>query len=350
MWTLSDKEGTERLIHAYLTKVEKHFPGWLEKKDAKQEEILSQIEERIQETAENISEEKKITESSVKHAISQIGTPKSVLREYIQRGTPKIFITEEWWPYYKKWMIGIAAVVILLHIASFLFNLFMGRMMEAFSSLNIFTSLLVVAFVITSVFVGLSIEGFLPEDFNLQPEAPPERTLREGIPAFPELKPLKSVIKPKEQLAGGVFAYIFAGFLLLLPSLQLGELIHPDFMFILRLVALLVIVEGTNSIVRGSIGTEAVTGQQIGFLVEGLLRIASIPVLVLILQRPDIFPILYYSSDLNQWMRRQIPTEYYPVFQNIIIVFIVIQVILVIYTVYKAGTLEKYKFYSQMKE
>lgn len=347
---MNEKEDTKRLVREYLTQVEEQFPGWLEKKEEKEEEILSEIEDRIYETAKNISEQGKVTETSVKNAIRQLGPPKSVVREYTQRGTPKVFITEEWWPYYKKWMLASAIVVIILHITSFLYNLFKGRIMEAFSFLNIFSSLLVVCFVITFVFVMLSMEGYLPEDFNLQPELVPEQEYEEDILQIPELKPLTSIIKPKEELVSGFFACVFSSFLLLMPYLQIGESIHPDFIFILQLGGLLFLAGGVNSVVRGSIGTEAVTGQQIGFFVESLLKIASIPVLMLILQRPEIFPIIYYSSERNQLMSRQIPTEYYHIFQNIIIVFIAIQAILVIYTVYKAGTLEKYKFFERMKK
>ncbi|NIQ07804.1 MAG: hypothetical protein GWO20_19425 [Candidatus Korarchaeota archaeon] len=346
---MDDKNPTETLVDKYMERVKKNLPGWLKTKEEKRAEILAEVEQQIWETAEELSETRKVTEDSVRRALVQLGSPKNILKEYQQRGTPKVYISEEWWPYYKSWMIGAFIVVTLLHVAAFLYNVFMVSVEGALASLNLYVSLFWMFTVITVIFVVLSTEGFLPKDLNLHPKKPWKKEKVEGLPISPEIgRPLKPILKPTEVIVGGIFSCIFGGLFFLLPHLTIGVLIHPDFYLILRLGGVIIIAEGINDIGRGILGNEAITGQQMTLIVSAILKIAAIPVLFLILRRPEIFPIIYYSGDAGKWSNMQIPNEYYKAFQNIFGLIIIIQIVLAIYSIYKAGTLEKYKLWQEV--
>lgn len=346
---MDDKPPRETLVDKYMERVKKKLPGWLGNNKEKRTEILAEIEQRIWEKAKENSETRKATEDSVRRTLVQLGSPKNILKEYKQRGTPKVYISEEWWPYYTTWMIGAFIVVTLLYVAAFLYNVFMVNVEGALASLNLYVSLFWMFTVITIIFVVLSMEGFLPGDLNLHPKKPRKKEKIEGLSISPEIgKPLKFILKPTEVIVGGIFSCIFGGLFVLLPHLTIGGLIHPDFYLILRLGGVIIVAEGINDIGRGILGNEAITGQQMTLIVSAILKIAAIPVLFLILRRPEIFPIIYYSGDAGKWSSMQIPNEYYKAFQNIFGLIIIIQIVIAIYSVYKAGTLERHKLWQEV--
>jgi hypothetical protein len=101
----------EKTIKEYLKEVKAKLPDWLkEKKEHK--DILAELEEHIWSKAEELSETGNPTESSVKSAISHMGTPESIAKEYKRRGTPKVYITEEMWPLYTKVLLIVFSVIV----------------------------------------------------------------------------------------------------------------------------------------------------------------------------------------------------------------------------------------------
>lgn len=331
----------KELVNTYLKRVKKHLPGWLKKDIEEQRKIFAQIEEEIWKKAEDLAETEEPTEKSVRLALVQMGTPREALKEYKRRGTPKVYITEEWWPYYKKWMIGTLVFVVFLHVVSFLYHLFVDSLTAALASLNIYASIGGTFIVITVIFTVFSMEGYLPEDFNLKTKPLHKRSPYGISPDTGEM--VKPIVKPTESIIGGIATVIFGGIIAIVPFLSISSLIHPDFFLILHLGGSLMILEGVTEISRGLLGNERVTGQQSMFIISAGLNIASIPVIYMILQRPEIFPLLYYSADTNAWANLQIPLEYYQTFQNIFVIIIFLQILSATYTIYKAGALEKYK-------
>ena len=91
----------EKLINEFLKDVKTKLPEWL--KDKKEhKEILAELEDHIWSKAEELSETSRPTLETVQIAIDHMGTPESIAKEYKRRGTPKFYITEELWPYYKN--------------------------------------------------------------------------------------------------------------------------------------------------------------------------------------------------------------------------------------------------------
>ena len=89
------------IIKEYLKEVEKRLPEWL--KDKKEhKEVLAELEDHIWSKAEELSGMGQPTIETVQMAISHMGKPETIAKEYKRRGTPKYYITEEMWPSYLK--------------------------------------------------------------------------------------------------------------------------------------------------------------------------------------------------------------------------------------------------------
>ena len=149
------------IIKEYLKEVEKKLPEWL--KDKKEhKEVLAELEEHIWSKGEELSGMGQATIESVQMAISHMGTPESIAKEYKRRGTPKYYITEELWPYYLKILVIVLGVIIGLSIFSQVMNLVFGNIGIGEFFGGIFQGIQIgglAAFaVITIVFVALSMD------------------------------------------------------------------------------------------------------------------------------------------------------------------------------------------------
>ena len=203
----------ERTIKEYLKEVKAKLPDWL--KDKKEhKDILAELEEHIWSKAEELSETGHPTESSVKLAITHMGAPENIAKEYKRRGTPKVYITEELWPLYTKVLVIVFSVIVAISIVpQIVFNLILGGepFIEVLGSIIVgIQGGLVISFVIISlIFVVLSMEGYFPEDFKSRKDLTKEKLLAEtaeekGWPISPKTgKPLKPFIKPIGEIIGG---------------------------------------------------------------------------------------------------------------------------------------------------
>ncbi|MHA2270172.1 MAG: HAAS signaling domain-containing protein, partial [Promethearchaeota archaeon] len=119
---MSEKE----IIKEYLKEVKNKLPEWLkEKKEDK--EILAELEDHIWSKAEELSQTGQPTLDSVRMAIDHMGTPESIAKEYKRRGTPKVYITEELWPYYKKVISGVFSLIIIISVIVWIVNMIFGN-------------------------------------------------------------------------------------------------------------------------------------------------------------------------------------------------------------------------------
>ena len=191
---MSERE-MNNIIKEYLKKVEKKLPEWL--KDKKEHiEVLAELEEHIWSKAEELTGMGQPTIQSVQRAISHMGTPESIAKEYKRRGTPKFYITEELWPSYSKALGGVFALVLVITLITQILDMIFGNAGFGQFIGNVFQGLLIgglITFaIITLIFVGLSMEGYFPEDFKSKKELEKykkqlELAREEGIPAS-ELK------------------------------------------------------------------------------------------------------------------------------------------------------------------
>ena len=345
---MSDEKIMRRDIKEFLRKIKEKLPEWLkEKKEHK--EILIELEEHIWDKADELSEHGKATEQSVRLALAHMGTPQSIAREYKRRGTPKVYISEELWPLYTRWLIGVLLVIFVLNIVGFVVDVLTGG--DASIGFNLITNLLGAFAIVTMIFVGLSMEGYFPEDFKsktkIKKEAKElEKAKEKGLPISKKTgKPMKLIVKPGEKIAGGIFNLIFGIILLTQPLFpEFVALIDPGFLLILKVIGLFSIIEGVISITRGALGNTNVSGQQVTLVCMALLKFASLPLIWWIMNSVGIFPIPYTENFIaGPWQVILIAPEYHEAFRNICIVIMVVQVCSATYDIYKAGTLVKYK-------
>ncbi|MFX1391629.1 MAG: hypothetical protein ACFE9Z_16310 [Promethearchaeota archaeon] len=338
------------IVKEYLKEVEKKLPEWLkEKKEHK--EIIVELEEHIWSRAEELSGMGQATVKSIRMAISHMGTPENIAKEYKRRGTAKYYISEELWPYYPKALGGLFGLVVVVTLITQIIDIVFGNAGFGEFVGNIFQGMLIGGLfsftAVTLIFVGLSMEGYFPEDFKSKKEYEKykkqlELAREEGIPDS-EIKkmPTKPFIKPVGEIIGGVLGIIFGVFLITQPIPAITSLIDPEFLLYLEFAGLFCLIEGVLDLSRGLIGNRQMFAHQI---IHGLtigVKLASISVIVMIMNRPDIFPILVVESGILTTI--PLAAEFYGLFRGIAALLIVLVTLSTIEDMYKIYKAEKYK-------
>ena len=350
---MSEKE-MANLIKEYLKEVKSKLPEWL--KDKKEhKEILAELEEHIWSKAEELSGMGQPTLQSVQTAISHMGTPESIAKEYKRRGTPKVYITKEMWPLYLKVLVVVFSVIIGISIISQVINFIFGNV-EFWDLIGgIFQGILVgflsTFAIITIVFVALSMEGYFPEDFKSKKVREKERQqleiAREKRIPISEIKkrPVKPYIKPIGEIIGGLIAIIGGIFLIIqpIPAIFNTSLIDAEFLLYLQFAGLFILTEGILNLSRGLIGNRQMLAHQVIHGIMIAVKLASISVVILMMNRPEIFPILVVNQPGDALINIGIAPEFYALFRGIaglIIAIVSLSTIEDFYRIYKA---EKYK-------
>ncbi|MHA1932107.1 MAG: HAAS signaling domain-containing protein [Promethearchaeota archaeon] len=331
----------KNVIKEYLKEVKAKLPEWLkEKKEHK--EILAELEDHIWSKAEELSKTGQSTLDSVRNAIDHMGTPESIAKEYKRRGTPKVFITEELWPYYKKVLSGVAILIILITVIVQIVNIIFGNFETIWNGImGIQIGLLIAFAVITVVFVVLSMEGYFPEDFMSKKEL--EKRKKEPYREVEKEKPSKPFIKPIGEIIGGSLGLIFGVFLIAQPLPFIFSLIDGLFLLYLQFAGIFMITEGVLDIIRGLIGKRQPLAHQVVHAITIGVKLASISVLVLMMNRPDIFPILIVPDPSGPLINIGIAPEFYTLFRVIAGLVIAIVALSTIENFYKIYKLESYK-------
>jgi hypothetical protein len=342
---MSEKE-MQNMVKEYLKEVKSKLPDWL--KDKKEhKEILADLEDHIWQKAEELSGGVP-TEDSIRMAIAHMGTPKSIAKEYKRRGTPKVYITEELWPLYIKVLIIVFIVIIAINIISQIINVIFENadIIELAGNLvtGIQVGLLGAFIVITIIFVVLSMEGYFPEDFKSKRDKKQQIAKERGL-AYETMKgkPLKPFIKPVGEIIGGVFLIGIGLFLLIQPIPGLNNLIDPEFLLLVRIGSVFPLVEGSLDLSRGLIGNRQVQTHQIIHIITIIVKLSSISIVVLMMMRPEIFPIIAKDEITDEFQNIGIAPEYYGMFRSIAVLVIVGIALLTIEDFYKIYKLQKYK-------
>lgn len=229
-----------KLINNYLNGVKKELPDWLKEKKGEIEDILSELKSHIYDSACEIDGSDEPSTIAVQKAINKMGSPKEIVRPYKKRGTPKYYITEELWEYYTK----VISIVLFLVLAfSFLVNVFIGNLTDP---LPIFTSTITTTFsmylvffiAITAIFVYLSTEGFLPEDFDKKKSK--RKTRYDKLNYY----------KPGSFLFGGIAGMLFGIFLLLNPFQIFGIQVVEEIKIILVIAGIITIIQAVLSLMK----------------------------------------------------------------------------------------------------
>ena len=341
----------QNIINEYLKEVKRKLPDWL--KDKKEHKgILADLEDHIWQKAEELSGGQP-TEDSVRMAITHMGTPKTIAKEYKRRGTPKVYITEEMWPLYIKVLIVVFIVIIAINIVSQIINIIFENVdiKEFAGSLitGIQAGLLGAFVIITIIFVVLSMEGYFPEDFtskrHKKEELRQQKIAQERGLAYETKKgkPLKPFIKPVGEIIGGIILIGIGLFLLIQPIPGLNNLIDSEFLLIVRIGSIFPITEGSLDLTRGLIGNRQVFTHQIIHIVTIIVKLSSISIVVLMMMRPEIFPIIAKDEITDEFQNIGIAPEYYGLFRSIASLVIVGIALLTIEDFYKIYKLQKYK-------
>jgi hypothetical protein len=348
---MSEKEMKD-LIKEYLKAVKSKLPEWL--KDKKEhKEILAELEEHIWSKAEELSEIGQPTVESVQIAISHMGKPESITKEYKRRGTPKVYITKEMWPVYLKVLGIVFAIVIGITLITQIIDFIFGKVELGELFGNIFQGIQIGCFstfaIITIIFVALSMEGYFPEDFKSKKLREKERQQIEiarekGIPISEvKKKPVKPYIKPVGEIIGGAIGIIAGVFFIAQPIPAITSLIDAEFLLYLQFAGLFMLTEGILDLCRGLIGNRQMLTHQVIHGLAIAVKLASISVVILMMNRPEIFPILVVNEPGDALINIGIAPEYYALFRGIaglIIALIALSTIEDFYRIYKA---EKYK-------
>ncbi len=185
------EKNIDDLVGDYIKEVKKVLPEWLKNKK-EHKEILADLEEHIWEKANELSDTGQATEDSVQMAIAHMGTPKSIAKEYKRRGTPKVYITKEMWPLYLRVLTIVFAVIIIVNIIGLIMNIVSGTtdLGELIGGLfsGIQSGLFISFAIISIIFVGLSMEGYFPEDFKIYTVQVNERTIGRETPTLEIIK------------------------------------------------------------------------------------------------------------------------------------------------------------------
>ena len=341
------------MIKDYLKEVKSKLPDWL--KDKKEhKEILAELEDHIWSKAEELSGMGQPTVESVQMAISHMGTAENIAKEYKRRGTPKVYITAELWPYYLRVLGIVFAVVIGITLVSqvvdFIFgNLALGQFFENIIQ-GIQIGCLSTFAIISIIFVALSMEGYFPEDFKSKKIREKEKqqielAREQGIPISEiKKKPAKPFIKPIGEIIGGSIGIIIGIFFIVQPIPAITSLIDPEFLLYLQFAGLFMLAEGILDLSRGLLGNRQFFAHQIIHGITIGVKFASISVIVMILNRPEIFPILVVNQPGETLTNIGLAPEFYYIMRGIAGVIIVITVLTTIEDFYRIYKAEKYKF------
>ena len=325
----------DEIIKDYLKKIKEKLPDWMKSDKEELKDILGEIEEHIWDRAEELSNNGISMESSVQQILSQMGTPETIAREYKRRGAPKVFITEDLWPLYTKVLGILSIVVITVYLVFMIINLVLGRFQ--LDILGILFGLTGVFTIVTIMFVGLSMEGYLPENLKSSEEREREKRKlkiaeKKGITISSQVgKPLKSFIQPTSMIVGGIIQMAIGLVFVIQPEMGFTHLIETQFLTILRFFGVLIISEGSLHLIRGIIGNQKITKHQIIIGIKIFLSIMNIPLCVILMEQPELVPFVPFEDFLISG------------FFGFVIVMVIIGAFS---NAYKAITLEKYRIES----
>ncbi len=330
------------IIEEYLNNVKAKLPEWLKWREKEIQIILDDLREQILVNAKYFSEQAQLDENAIKKAIAHLGTPQSIAKKYKKRGTPKFFISEELFEVYLRVLSILIVIVVLINFLIGIFQIFRKPWWELVLGVlsGSYIGIMIAFIVVTVVFTYLSMEGFLPEDFEALPksfgrkikeyskEPTAEQITPENIQwnqikqqskeeiseirretkqkldvARQEWKESKTKKKKKfyevkvgDLIGGAIFGILFGLFFMLQPFLAVYSDFNPSFLYWLSIFGLLIFIGGVLNLIRLAIGTSIITGQQIIMVISIVIRIAFIPLFIWLYDHPEVFPILLFSG------------------------------------------------------
>ena len=324
----------QSLIEEFKEDVEKKLPFWLKTNKEELEEILDELENHIWDRATELAEGEEPTPTDIQKVIEQMGTPNKIASEYKRRGKPKFYIIEELVPLYQKMLIIVLGICGGINILVALASIGSKSAGDIFGGLfsGLFISCAIAVILITIQFVYLSLEGYLPEDFNrltkgipivaipigytrikseekatettaaieqpvIEKEIPEEKSVRiirekTIIKEPPVAKKYKAKsarhLLGKDYLSEGIIGIAFGIVIMILPFMPFMSSLIPDsFKYWIAILGALAFVEGFLKFLQALAGRMLGVQQLLMFL--GLAPQAlRIPLFLSLLRKPDI--------------------------------------------------------------
>lgn len=341
---MSDRT-TEILIKDFLKQVKEKLPEWLKEKKDEMRDILDELEIHVKEKADDLSGQGYSQEDAVRLAISHMGTPSSISREYKRRGTPKYYITEELWPLYTKVLAIVCSLIIIVNVVFLVLNAIFGVFTsDLFFS---FTGVFAAFTVITIIFIALSMEGYFPEDFISPSEMKKkdravEKAKALGLPKSEKTgKQLKPFIKPGGKIGEGVFGIVFGFILIIQPIPNVVYYFTPQFLMVIRFFGMTIIAEGCLNLIRGVIGNQQPLNHQIILGILMSLKIVNVVILGYIYIDPGMIPWMDVFQSPPAF--GTITPEFFGLAKGIIILIMFITLLSMLEEIYWIVKLEQYK-------
>lgn len=288
---MSEELNQTQIIKEFLKEVKKHLPGWLKDNKSELKDVLSELENHVWDKSEEIATGQDIQIFHVQQAINGLGNPRDIAAEYKKRGTPKLWISKELFSSYLKVFGIVVCVVVGVNMISFIVDaVTTGLSWDLFSYLDgIWSSALGAFLIVTVIFVALSVEGYLPEDFRklkgkyqLKPISAEKADKLEGIERkWQEKRPrqIKPPLRRGELLVGGIIALLIgiAMFAEVWVYIPLVEDIGTQLTYYIRLAGVFVIVGGIINLMQSMMELTNYTGQRILMGLNTIKDLAFIP-------------------------------------------------------------------------
>ncbi len=199
----------EKQIETFLKEIKKHLPDWIKSNEDKVEDILLEVKSHIWDSAQEIAGSDDLDPASIQEAINRLGNPKEIAKSYKKRGNPKYFISEELWSTYSKVMLYLIAIVLTVILIVQVILVEPHNLPQALINgfALSFSSIMTFIVVITAIFVGLSHEGYFPDDLVSQDTMKDE-----------EKDSMSDFYKPNDFLVNGLVGILFGLFIIILPN------------------------------------------------------------------------------------------------------------------------------------
>ncbi|NHJ46320.1 MAG: hypothetical protein FK733_00900 [Asgard group archaeon] len=279
------------IIKNFIDDVRKKLPYRMKSQRKDVNDIIEELEEHIWDKANELAQGQDPSVDQIFFVISQMGSPREIAKEYRHRGKPKIFITDELFSWYWKTLAVAGALTFVVILLSALLSIKVNTPLEITKNFFIWLSLglLVVFNLISIIFVVLSMQGYLPEDFkritkpgskdivvdsqsiDLQPHDT-KQTQRASRIRF-------NYFRRQEFLIGGIVGIIISILMLTLPNIAFRPLMSTYYM--LPLINWLAMIGTILFVANGIRFIQALVGYRERFQ-QILMVIHCIPIAILV--------------------------------------------------------------------
>jgi len=146
-----------------------------------------------------------------------------------------------------------------------------------------------------------------------------------------------------ELIFGAIGGIVFGLFIIIQPFAGIPGLFVTEFLDWLKLFGLLIVISGLINLIRLAIGVRNHTGQQVMLVLEALYSLAFIPLFLILLNNPEIFPISLFSGGTISVIPYDTSNLAYIIYFWIIIGIIIAILGSMIVNFYKVSKLQKLK-------